>query len=118
MRDTGWGITGLYSNHPFLAALQQKSHFVQFIAEDLVLHCSSAVLGMILLISSISETMCGLAGMLKEDKDNGRGMHSHRELPKNFATVKEERVASTVQWLIISDIESSKVLQQFFKAIS
>ncbi|EJW88029.1 hypothetical protein WUBG_01059 [Wuchereria bancrofti] len=37
---------------------------------DFVLHCCSAALGLILLATSITETFCGVDGMLKEDEDN------------------------------------------------
>ncbi|VIO98525.1 Uncharacterized protein BM_BM4132 [Brugia malayi] len=37
---------------------------------DFVLHCCSAALGLILLVTSITETFCGVNGMLKEDEDN------------------------------------------------
>ncbi|VDN81732.1 unnamed protein product [Brugia pahangi] len=37
---------------------------------DFVLHCCSAALGLILLVTSITETFCGVDGMLNEDEDN------------------------------------------------
>uniref|UniRef100_A0A8R1Y531 Uncharacterized protein n=1 Tax=Onchocerca volvulus TaxID=6282 RepID=A0A8R1Y531_ONCVO len=40
---------------------------------DFVLHCCSAALGLILLMSSVTETFCGVDGMLNEEENDGNG---------------------------------------------
>ncbi|KAL3985486.1 putative integral membrane protein [Acanthocheilonema viteae] len=67
---------------------------------DFVLHCCSAALGFILLISSITETFCGVDGMLKEEEARDiSGMYFFKSYFIYFGAVKRGISADGISML-------------------